>query len=141
MIIDRGPMDQRKIESRSDDTEETINDTIDFAMSLPLARAQFSVFCPYPGSEYFGRVMKPFTSVSEALSAFETFTSYPAFGGNKPIWSPEGLTPEMMVAFQKKAFRRFYWSPKTLLRPQLLRSMLRPRTMIDVMRAATDLVT
>ncbi len=122
------------------ETQASAQKTIDYAMSLPLIRAQFSVFCPYPGSAYFDELIPPFSSPTDALAAFETFTSYPAFGGNRPIYTPEALSSESLISLQKQAFRRFYFRPATLLKPKLVLSMLKPRTMLDVLRASLDLL-
>ena len=112
------------------ETCEDSLETINFAKSLPLDMAQFSLCTPYPGSALFetlrgqGRIdtgLRPEggldTSVWKRYSAYISFTSL------DPIWVTPEQTPAQLKALQKKAQREFYLRPSQLLRHA---SRLRP---------------
>lgn len=101
------------------DTEETINQTIKFSNQLPLDSAQFSTFCPYPGSHFYHRLMQEgyfkvdFDNVDKVLNFWDNFSAYTAFTKNlEPIYSPDGISPKRLKKLQKKAFIRFYCRPR-----------------------------
>lgn len=105
------------------ETEEEMLRTIEFACSLPIDMAQFSIFTPYPGSRLFKTLSEEgglFTGVRKDgtvdISHWERFSSYVCFTGAEPAWAAPGITPGMLVRMQKKAFRDFYLRPAQLLR-------------------------
>ncbi len=89
------------------ETVETIEDTINYAKSLPLDTVQFNFSVPYPGTEYYDSVM---------LNGKGTFDNkaYEKYSGhsNEPIFVPEGLSKEFMMKVQRRAYREFYFRPK-----------------------------
>lgn len=105
---------------------ETFTDslkTINFACSLPLDFAQFSITVPYPGSQLFidlvneGKIetgIRKDGTINPAV--WERFSAYSSFTDNKPIYLPEGMTMEELKRAQKLALRKFYLRPKQLVK-------------------------
>lgn len=103
---------------------ETFNDslqTIDFACSLPLDFAQFSITVPYPGSQLFEDLVKDGkinTGVRQDgtidLAVWERYSAYNSFTDKKPIWVTEGMSVNELKKVQKLALRKFYLRPKQI---------------------------
>ena len=89
------------------ETHETIEDTINYAKSIPIDTVQFNFSVPYPGTEYYDAVM------AGGKGAFDN-KAYEKYSGhsNEPIFVPEGLTKEYMMKVQRRAYREFYFRPK-----------------------------
>lgn len=97
--------------------------TIDFACSLPLDFAQFSITVPYPGSQLFadlareGKIetgVRPDGTIEPFV--WERFSAYSSFTGNKPIFLPEGMSVSQLKSVQKLALRKFYLRPGQIIR-------------------------
>ena len=104
------------------DTEETMQQTIDFAKRLPLDLVQFTVTVPYPGTELYGMVEKDGKFLVEDWSAFGSYSgkAYYEFGS---------LDRELVEKMYKKAYREIYFRPsyaikRILKNPKLLLSGL-----------------
>ena len=50
-----------------------------------------------------------------AIGRWADFTSYPTFGGGRPVYVPDGLTHEGLMALQRQAMRSFYLRPRFIL--------------------------
>jgi len=90
------------------ETEAEIKDTIALALRLKLRFAIFNLFVPYPGCELYSVLSK------EGKIRFEKwsdFTSYGGYSGSKPVYVPDGLTVERLLALQSLAMRKFYFRP------------------------------
>lgn len=107
------------------ETEATMRETIDFAKSLPLSAANFSLATPYPGTDLWFLARK---------AGFLTKVAYDKLVVNlppKPTFVPDGLSGERLLAYEKMAYREFYRRPKFLFRqlgqiqslPELVRKM------------------
>lgn len=84
------------------DTEDSIRKTIDFAKSLPLDYAQFSVLTPYPGTDVLDMAKK--NEGIELLSHdWGKFRRY-----DKPIIRLDKLSPEQLERFHGIAYQEFY---------------------------------
>jgi len=85
------------------ETPETIEETIRFAISLPLDEMRMSFFTPLPGTE-----------------AMKEASSYGAFNQDAwedmnlfaPVFIPTGMTKDYLLRKQKEALRRFYFRPR-----------------------------
>ena len=80
--------------------EETINYVID----SKLCKIQVAILDVIPGSElwkYLGGQFKP---------------NWNKKYFKEPEWIPEGLTKNILMEYQEKAFRRFYFRPKVFFR-------------------------
>lgn len=86
------------------ETLESIEKTISFAKSVPLARAQFLILDIVPGSELWYKLD----------GKFKPDWSKDSF--KEPEWIPDGLTRDILISAQKRAFRSFYLRPITFFR-------------------------
>jgi len=122
------------------ETPADTQETIDFAASLPLDMAQFSILTPYPGSPIFER-LRAAGEIDDGIrndgtidcSVWHRYSAYASFSDNKPIWVTKEQTPEQLLAFQKKALRQFYFRPRQVIN-QLRRMNL--SDLPDIVRAA-----
>lgn len=101
------------------ETAETIEETIDFAVSSRLSRAQFLILDVLPGSELWLKLKGTFTPNWYKNSYKE------------PEWLPDGVTRKMLLKAQSRAFRRFYLRPSILFR--LIR-LIRPSQIYFVLQ-------
>jgi len=90
------------------ETEETIQETIEFSKQLPLDIALFHVAAPYPGTPFFFEVVKngwfrPGTRWEQVDMDRETVLDYP------------GLPAERLLYWQKRAFREWAMRPGPFL--------------------------
>lgn len=92
------------------ETEQTMRETIDFAKKLPLDLAAFSITIPYPGTELYQQGRK---SGELKKTSWENFLPYEP--GELPF-VPKGLTAKKIIAYQKQAYKEFYFRPKILIR-------------------------
>lgn len=97
-----------------DETPEEMEQTIEFACSLPLDRAQFTIATPFPGTSLWDRI----TREGKWL-----VTDYDQFGPyeNVVYFELGRLKRENVMRAYKKAFRRFYLRPSFLFRNVALR--------------------
>jgi anaerobic magnesium-protoporphyrin IX monomethyl ester cyclase len=101
------------------DTKETVLQTINFAKTLPLDNVGFSIFVPYPGSEFFRDV--------EKYGTFRRDKYYTNFNrsDNDPVFIPRTMTKEEIHALYTKAQRDFFLRPSYILRS--LRNLQSPK--------------
>jgi radical SAM superfamily enzyme YgiQ (UPF0313 family) len=90
------------------ETEETIQQTIDFSKALPLDIALFHVAAPYPGTPFFFEVVKegwfrPGTRWEQVDMDKGTVLDYP------------DLSAERLLYWQKRAFREWAFRPGPIL--------------------------
>jgi len=102
------------------ETAATIDETIQFAKSSRLARAQFLILDVLPGSELWSTLQGQFAP-NWSKNSFK-----------EPEWIPQGLTKEYLLQAQSRAFRDFYLkSPRRMLalarsiRPGQIKYLLR----------------
>jgi len=88
-----------------EDTKETIEETINFSISVPFDVAQFSRFIPLPGT-------KPFDDWYKDNFDWNMINHV----GDKSTYRTKNLTTKEIISLQKKAFWRFYLRPKTILK-------------------------
>ncbi len=91
------------------DTEETMQQTIDFAKTLPLDMATFSIMTPYPGTAIYRAVEKNGKFFFKSWEDFMSFSEQPTFSLGE-------CTPELMVRMYKKAYREFFMRPGYIIR-------------------------
>ncbi len=94
------------------ETEIEIRQTIDLALRLPVRYAIFNLFVPYPGCELFDQLM---AEGKIHFSDWGDFTSYPGYSGRQPVYCPDTLTPDRLLALQREAMRHFYFRPRFIL--------------------------
>jgi len=91
-----------------DDTEATIKETIDFAIELDPCFAKFLILKPFPGSEVFEQLSRDGLIDSYDYDRYGVYTP--------PVHHLPSLSAAEILAWQKKAFRRFYFRPRMILR-------------------------
>lgn len=123
------------------ETHEDSLKTIEFAKSLPLDMAQFSILTPYPGSALFSELsargeldtgVRPDGSLD--TSVWKRYSAYISFTDNEPIWVTPEQTAEQIVRLQKRAQREFFLRPSMVLK-HLKR--VRPDNVLKMLRIAS----
>ena len=89
------------------DTVESIKQTINFAKSLNLDYAEFSILTPYPGTPIFN-----FAAENDLLLTND-WSKYTAID---PIMKIKGITEKQLRSFFQKAYISFYLRPKFVWR-------------------------
>ncbi|RMF67633.1 MAG: radical SAM protein [Calditrichaeota bacterium] len=87
------------------ETEEEIEETIEYVKSLNPGTAQFSILTPYPGTETW-----------HELEGRLITRDWNLYDGMHAVFRPDHLTPERMEKLCRKAYRSFYLQPKRLAR-------------------------
>lgn len=95
-----------------EETEEMINDTINFAIELNVRFAIFNLFVPYPGCELWDTLN---SQGKIHFSRWSDFTSYPTYSGSVPVYVPDGLSKEKLMELQSTAMKRFYLRPRFII--------------------------
>jgi len=90
------------------DTKKTINQTIEFACSLPLTGVSFNIFTPYPNTQL--RLIAPKFGVIK--EGWENYSDH----ANFVPYVPNGITESELLAFQKKAYRKFFFRPSYIFK-------------------------
>ena len=96
------------------ETEELTRKSIDFALSLPLDMAVFSITVPYPGSQMYKDLIENDDRFDELN--WDGFSNTGVFGRNSASWSPDNLSHERLLYLQAEAMRRFHLRPRMILR-------------------------
>ncbi|HLD58706.1 MAG TPA: radical SAM protein [archaeon] len=87
------------------ETRKEIEETIDFACSLPLKRIAFSCMQPFPGTEVYNSLLE--SGEIEKVN-WETCFLF------KATYSPKGLSIEELQKLRKQGLRKFYFRPKII---------------------------
>ena len=105
------------------ETPETVKRTIDFAASLPIDFAQFSMFTPLPGTASWDQVEES-PDMECIANDWSDFSRY-----RGAIVNSTALPARELEALHRSAIRRFYFRPATAWR-----SFRRMETLGDVRR-------
>jgi radical SAM superfamily enzyme YgiQ (UPF0313 family) len=91
---------------------EDMRATVDYACSLPIQYAQFSITTPYPGTPLYEdfRRKRP-----ELGDYWRRFARQPSSDFRTPVWAEDDFPEEEIVAIWRSAIRRFYLRPARLL--------------------------
>lgn len=81
------------------DTPQTIDETIRFALSVPLTDMTVTINTPIPGTESYEKAKAYGTFETENLDLFNYWS---------PIFVPRGLTKEFLLEKQAEFYKRFY---------------------------------
>jgi anaerobic magnesium-protoporphyrin IX monomethyl ester cyclase len=108
------------------DTEESIRDTIDFAIELDPKYAKFVFLKPFPGSEVYYQLDE------RGLIDNRDYSQYGPY--MPPVHHLEGLSQARLLELQQEALRKFYLRPRKIIEHLLdLRS---PGTLISFARGS-----
>ena len=88
--------------------EQTMDDTIQFAKSLPLDTATFHICIPMPKTEYWEIIQREGKFLDVGWKGYTAYSSG-AFVHGK-------VTPKLMSKMQKKAYKEFYLRPSFVMR-------------------------
>ena len=90
------------------ETSATIRTTLDFAKSLPLDFAQFSITTPFPGTRLYERYL---AEGYGGAVPWENFVYAATGGGATPVFASRELTLPDLVRWSARAYREFYLRP------------------------------
>jgi len=90
-----------------DDTEESVQGTIDYAKKLNTLIAQFTIATPYPDTAFFAQLKNDGRLLTFDWEDYDTYN---------PVFSHQFLTREKILALKEKAFVSYYFRPSYLLR-------------------------
>lgn len=112
------------------ETEETIQETIEFAKSLPLDNATFFITSPYPGTDLYEVAKEQgFITKDTKWGEYAPLTNTP------PIPVQKNIPKERLVYWQKRAFREFHLRPKYIIRKlKQLKSLDSLKTILEGLR-------
>jgi len=86
---------------------ETIKDTIDLSLKLPLLRANFFTYLPLPGTESY-RGLEETGELTEV--------DWDNFYFMSAAYTPKGISRETLLGLKKKAFLKFHLRPIILFK-------------------------
>ncbi len=92
------------------ETEESMEKTIQFALSQGLHTAQFSGAVPFPGTEYFNYCK------SEGLLKTEKWDAWLSDGEQAPVVDYPGLSREKVQSAVDRGLKSFYFRPGYMIR-------------------------
>lgn len=93
------------------DTEETMQETIDFARSLPLDFAKASLVIPFPGSPLNKEYKK-----MDLLLPVKDYRSYNFYTSPRHVYKHPTLGWDTIERYQDKFYRAFYINPRYIIR-------------------------
>lgn len=109
------------------ETEETIEDTIRFAIELDPEIAKFNRFTPYPGSPLFFEMKSELDAGGfhpESMTPWSSGTSRDDY-----VYAPDGIAAARMRQLQRNAVLRFYLRPQKMLQMARI-NFLQPRNLL-----------
>lgn len=89
------------------DTEQSIRDTVDFAIELDPKYAKFVFLKPFPGSEVYFQLDEKGLIDNRDYSQYGPYTA--------PVHHLENVSQQRMLELQQQALRRFYLRPSKVL--------------------------
>lgn len=112
-----------------DETWETMNESLNFAIELDLDLFQLNISTPYPGTALYKE------AVERGMLKDANWYDY---GQGKVLVSQAQLPDEEIYRFEKYAFRKFYLRPKSIYR--MLKRITRFRHIRDYILTALILI-
>ncbi len=91
------------------ETEAEIEKTIDFAIELDIDKTNFSIFMPLPGTESFDDLIENGYLNLEKMN-------WDNMKPDRVIFERPGVSGKILKKMQKKAYLKFYFRPKPLIR-------------------------
>ena len=89
------------------ETKETIDRTIQYALKVPFSDVVVTVLTPMPGSELFDEMIPKEMHNSLDYNKFSSWIS---------VFEPKGITGKEVLLKQKEFYRRFYLRPSVIFR-------------------------
>jgi anaerobic magnesium-protoporphyrin IX monomethyl ester cyclase len=94
----------------SGDTEKSVMDTINFAVSLPLDIAKFDICIPYPGTSFY----KELDEDNRLLT--KDWSKYIVHQTDSPLFIHPNLTWEQLSYYYKLSYKKYFFRPKYILK-------------------------
>ncbi|MBN1292897.1 MAG: cobalamin-dependent protein [Candidatus Latescibacteria bacterium] len=113
------------------ETRDMTQQTIDFAKSLDIHYAQFSIMVPYPGTPLYKELHEKGEIVDSGEDDYVRYNQSIGLTDLEPIYISKGRNWEELKAMQKQAYTQFYFRPRLFLmhiphlRPQLFLRMIK----------------
>lgn len=104
------------------DTEETVRDSIEFALSLPIGDVTVQFNTPLPGTAQY-EMAKDYGYLKDDFTAYNYWL---------PAFIPKGLTEEKMIKLHREFYKRFYLRPSLWKRH--IKKLIHPRTIINYLK-------
>ena len=95
------------------ETQQSIQNTMDFAKELDVFSIQVSLAAPYPGTELWDIVIKEKGRSLEGR--WEDFTQMAGFTSSNPLYVSEGRSARALKNLQKMANALYYLKPSVLI--------------------------
>lgn len=111
------------------ETPEMTQQTIDYAKSLDIHYAQFSIMVPYPGTPLYAQLMAQGLIAKDRSSDYASFNQSVGLTDIEPVFVPQGRSAQELKAAQRRAYVEFYFRPVMVwrhlphLRPATLAGM------------------
>ncbi len=112
-----------------EETWETMEESLQFALDLDVDFFQLSISTPYPGTALFKQALQ---------EGRLRHTEYKRYGQGEPVVRLDHLTNEQIAQFERYAWRKFYLRPRVLWRQ--LRRATGWRQLIDLYNAFSLLI-
>lgn len=98
------------------ETPQEMEETIRFAMELDVDVASFTLFVPLPGTVEYKRAQRS----GQFDPEYYLHRIVPEINFlDEPLYVPEGMTAAQLLTIHRKAYNRYYFRPRTLLRKLL----------------------
>lgn len=98
-----------------DETREMTQMTIDYAKSLDIHYAQFSIMVPYPGTPLYREVKERGELLGGDEQDFARYNQSVGLTDLEPIFVPKGRTASDLKRMQQQAYVQFYFRPRQVL--------------------------
>ena len=108
------------------DTEQSMQDTIDFSCELPLDIAKFAITIPLPGTAMFDEYD------AQGLILTKDWAEYLFHDTTKPVYNHPNLEWDTIVRYYKRAYRQFYFRPGFIAR-RVTKGILSGRAFYDLL--------
>ena len=82
------------------DTEKTMMDTLNYAISLNTYTAKFTISTPYPGTGYYTQLSKEGRLLTQDYELYDQYTL---------VYKQDHLTPMEIDEFMSKAYKKYYF--------------------------------
>lgn len=83
-----------------DDTEESINETIEYSKKLNTLVAQFALCTQYPGTKFFEKMKEEGRITTFDWEEYDEYT---------PVFKHKHLSPEKLLSLKENAFNSYYF--------------------------------
>lgn len=91
------------------ETHETAQETIRFALSLPIVEAHATFMTPFPGSELYKNHAK------YGAFEFKDNNDWRKLNAWRPVFIPHGLIKDDLIKYSNEFHKRFFFRPKIIL--------------------------